>query len=60
MSFSPPLLLGSSLQFQSGKQLEWFARNEMSERRLTILGTQLTLFVQMELTSNWRDNKLAC
>ena len=50
MSFSPPLLLGTSLQFQSTAQLEWFARHEMSEERLTILGSQLTLFLQFEVT----------
>lgn len=50
MSFSPPLLLGNTLQFQSVAQLEWFARREIAGQRLTIVGSQLNLFVEFEMT----------
>ena len=37
MSFSPPLLFGSTVQFQSRDQLNWFSDEEMRESRLTVI-----------------------
>lgn len=58
MSFSPPLLLGDCLQFQSEKQLEWFARHELREQRLTIIGSELTLFLQLEIVVQLSGRKI--
>jgi hypothetical protein len=48
MSFSPPSLFGTIIQFQSRDQLDWFEREEMSESRLTVIGDGVTkLFTEM-------------
>lgn len=59
MSFSPPSLFGTIIQFQSRAQLDWFERQEMSQSRLTVIGDGATqLFVEIMVTVRLADQNL--